>query len=295
MGKNFVAIILPEYVDSGNQNITSADWSSQVMFVDKTINEHIKNISTFVSFFENEGCEVVYDSKNIKAYLFPIRTLPECYPSRERLLMISLKRLADWRNQRESDPKEEYLLNSVSIKDEIRTEFAHRKGNNTSDSFVVTFMSDGFKNTVWELTKNGNLQKIEGVPMSVLDVFNWLSKHHKPERIYNWNQKHGENGKGAHPDNKGEKVSLLECSREHAADLLHKAIGEPNWDTLYCYDDEVSKYMEYKAECKFEKLTQNATQRSYHSFHIDETQKIPESVLRKIETLKDLESKRDTK
>lgn len=292
MGKNFIAIILPEYDDSKNSN-TSVDWSSQVTFDDKTVGEHIKNISSFVRFFEKEECDMVYDSQNIKAYLFPIRTLPECYPSRERQLMFSLKGLADWRKQRESKPEEEYLLNCIKIKDEIRTEFAHRKENNTTDSFAVTFMSNEFKNTVWRLEKNGVSQEIEGFILSILDVFNWLSTHHKPERCYNWNPKHGEFGKGSHSDNKGDDVSSLLCSREQAANLLHKAIGEPNWDTLYCYDDEIDKYMEYKAECKFEKLPQNVTQREYHSYHIDKKQ-IPKPVLEKIELLKKLKSERNT-
>lgn len=293
MGKNFIAIILPEYKDPENQN-TSVDWSSQVMFDDKTINEHIKNISTFVSFFENEECEVVYDSKNIKAYLFPIQTLPKFYPNHDTQLRIKLKGLADWRKQRESKSEEEYSLNRIKIKDEIRTEFAHRKENNTTDSFSIAFMSNEFKSTIWRLEKEGDSQEIEGFPMSILDVFEWLSKHHKPERCYNWNPKHGENGKGAHPDHKGEKVSLLLCSREHATTLMHKAIGEPNWDTLYCYDEEFKEYMEYKAECKFEKLPQNVTQRKYHSYHIDDNTQIPKPVLEKIELLKKLKSERNT-
>ena len=124
--------------------------------------------------------------------------------------------------------------------------------------------------------------------MSISHVFEWLSNHHKPLRVYEWNEKHGENGKGAHPDNKGEEVSVLESSREHAGELLPKAIGLPNYDTLYCYDVIFNKYMEYKAGCKFERLPENAVERKYHSFHINDENRVPKRVANKIQILQKL-------
>ena len=85
--------------------------------------------------------------------------------------------------------------------------------------------------------------------MSISHVFEWLSNHHKPLRVYEWNEKHGENGKGAHLENKGEEVSVLESSREHAGELLPKAIGLPYYDTLYCYDAIFNKSIVLASIC----------------------------------------------
>lgn len=60
--------------------------------------------------------------------------------------------------------------------------------------------------------------------MKIVDVFDWLSNHHKPLRN-EWNKKHGKNGKGAHHENKWNNVSVLLCSVERAEALLPKAIG----------------------------------------------------------------------
>ena len=121
--------------------------------------------------------------------------------------------------------------------------------------------------------------------MTIPEVFGWLSKHHKPLRKYEWNEKHGENGKGAHRDNNGDEVSVLLCSKEHAAELLQIAIGEPNYDMLHCYDSEYDKYMEYKAGCKFANLQSDAKERTYHSYHINDEGNVPQRVANKIKLL----------
>ena len=80
----------------------------------------------------------------------------------------------------------------------------------------------------------------------------------RKNRIYNWNQKHGEYGKGM-ISNKKEDVSPLEGSREEAEALLNLAIGSRKTDELYAYDKSKHKFMVFKDEY--------TAVNSYHSYH----------------------------
>ena len=102
-------------------------------------------------------------------------------------------------------------------------------------------------------------------------VHDWFTRNRVPGRIYNWNPKHGEFGKGNRP---GE--SALLGSRQEAAKLLPAAIGMKGRKDLYLFDKQYAKYMRFMPE--------NVAD-TYHSFHIDTVQidsKIREKVLDKL-------------
>lgn len=286
MAENIIALMFPEYNDTGNP-VTSKDWTTDELYDDKTFGLQIKETGIFVDFFNDEECSMIYDSMNINAYLYAVNILSECYPSRVRQLRSIFKqyRLKDWRRNRVSSETEEYSIHDETVKNEIRTEIASRTESTSADSFLITTNVFGNKGKIWELKNKVSTIRVDSLPMSISHVFEWLSNHHKPQRVYEWNEKHGENGKGAHPDNKGEEVSVLESSREHAGELLPKAIGLPNYDTLYCYDVIFNKYMEYKAGCRFERLPENVVERKYHSFHINDEDRVPKRVANKIQNL----------
>ena len=287
MANNIIALIFPEYEDKGNPT-TSGDWVTNKLYDDKAFGEQIKETGILVDFFKDEVCQMVYDSKNVNAYLYPVNSLPECYPSRARQLRTALNGAKDWRKNRISSETEEYNIHYNTVKDEIRTEIASRIESTPVNSYLIATNVFGDKGKTWDLKTKTSTIPVVSLPMSISHVFEWLSNHHKPLRVYEWNEKHGENGKGAHPDNKGEEVSVLESSREHAGELLPKAIGLPNYDTLYCYDVIFNKYMEYKAGCKFERLPENAVERKYHSFHINDENRVPKRVANKIQILQKL-------
>lgn len=80
---------------------------------------------------------------------------------------------------------------------------------------------------------------------------------HFPKRVFEAHPKHDK----VHPmQNKGEKVSLLECSEEKAQELLNNAIDGKE-RSLYNYDRETGKIIEFK---KTDKAT-------YHGYHLDRT------------------------
>lgn len=289
MAENIIALMFPEYNDTGNL-VTSKDWVVDELYDDKTMGVQIKETGIFVDFFNDEECSMIYDSMNINAYLYAVNVLPECYPSRVRQLRSIFKQygLKDWRRNRVSSETEEYGIHDETIKNEIRTEIATRIESTPANSYLIATNVFGDKGKTWDLKTKVSTFPVESLPMSISHVFEWLSNHHKPLRVYEWNEKHGENGIGAHKGNKGDEISLLLCSISHAEELLPKAIGEPMYDTLYCFDTEHDKYMEFQAGCKYAHLQPDAEERAYHSYHINDSSRVPKRVANKIQILQKL-------
>lgn len=286
MAKSVIAIVLPEYDDRENVP-TSFDWKLSELPDETFLNVLIKHIVSFVDFYKDEECNLIYDSKNIEAFAFVLRILPECYPNAERALRLCLRNVENWRKNRVSSEDDIYVLNRAEIKDEMRTEIAERMEVNPDNEYLITIYYPVFKAKKWNLKKDDKTYSIESSPMSIKAVFDWLSKHRHPKRVYNWNEKHGEFGKGAHPDNKGNLVSVLMGSREEAAEIMPKAIGIPYYDEIYCFDNKYKKYMEYKAECKYSNLQPDNDIRKYHSYHIDDDSQVPKRVKEKLSLIGD--------
>lgn len=284
MADNVIAIMLPEYDDAGN-NFTSDDWKSQELIDDVEMAKRIKCLAEFVDFFSDENCHIIYDSQNVLAFTYVLRTMPECYPSREAQLRTALKGTVNWRYNRLSNANDEYYIGYVKLKDEIRCELAARWTKDPGSSHLIVAHLPDYKGKVWTISSAEIECDVHSCKLDPSDVFNWLSEHHKPERKYNWNPKHGEYGRRAHNMHGGKEVALLLCSREHADELLPKAIGLRGWDFLYNYDAAHGKYMEYKAECKQDHLDPTSSERRYHSYHLNSDITIPQRIIRKLKYL----------
>lgn len=279
MAHSIIALIFPEYDDKENV-ITSHDWKMDCMFDKTAFIQFINHLHNFVDFFKDEECTLIYDSKNLDAFTFFLKVLPDCYPyPAHRILMAELKNqrnLINWRKNRISSETDEYKLHYAVIKDEMRTEIATRQETNPNDDYLIAAHITNYKAKTWKLSKDNKQISIESLPMSIKEVFEWLATHRHPQRKYHLNPKHGEKGQGAHKDNKGLSVSLLCCSKEHATEIMSKAIGLPDYSTLHCYDNDQHKYMEYKQESTDE------DKRVYHSFHIDDETRVPQRVKDKL-------------
>jgi hypothetical protein len=95
-----------------------------------------------------------------------------------------------------------------------------------------------------------------------------------PVRRFRHNPKHDK----VHPlTNKGEKVSILECSPERAFQLLRGAVGEntPNDKQLFHFDKEIGKYI----------IFYRHTDQEYHAYHTDDESEISPSVKNKLKKL----------
>ena len=107
----------------------------------------------------------------------------------------------------------------------------------------------------------GETVSIDKCALEIKTLAAWFEENRRPIRKFHLNPKHGEYGKGAHPANKGDKVSLLLCSKEEAALLLNKAVGENTESKiLFFWDADKEKYIEFKCEGN----------QVFHGFHLDE-------------------------
>ncbi len=120
----------------------------------------------------------------------------------------------------------------------------------------------------------------------------WINKNRTPLKI-NKNNKHGENGVGAHKSNKNNKVGILYGSIKEADELLQTAIFDFREQTkkpLYNYDKKNKKIIVFQYEGTFQ--TKNQSYQSYHAFHLEmdnkqqiEEQQIPNEILKELEKL----------
>lgn len=284
MSQNYIAIILPEYSDPQN-HCTADDWTIDSLPTYDELIKQMSVLSDFIYFFKGQESELFYDGKNIEAFLFPVNELPDCYPSIHRKMRILLKGLENWRCNRISHTESSCKYEYQTLTDEIRTEIMERMMGNPSNGYIIAYHLSDYKGKKWIIESNDSTFEIESLRLHIKNFFEWEVINHKPVRIYNHNEKHGENGTGAHPSHKGEEVSVLLCSQKRASELLQYAIGMDSFDTLYYFDEEHDKFIEFKAETKSINLPEGASSRKYHSYHIKDTNRVPKEVADKIRTI----------
>lgn len=262
-------LLLPKYEDVEEQPeyIKSTNIMTEDEFL-KVINK-IDEICMLIS---NENYKGYYDAENVSAFLYPAKTLKKSYPNTiTRMRMVMNKWGENWRTQKVQKDTVKYMYYCISIKDDTLCEMTERKFGSTDGSSFLLVNCDAFSCASETITTKRNQDEME------LDVRNadiksiskWYETNRKPQRIFNLNPKHGENGRGAHPGNKGEKVSVLMCSRGEAKEMLLKAIGS-DLRILYFFDQIHNQYIEFNRE----------SENTYHGFHIDaiDEKRVPEEI-----------------
>ena len=197
------------------------------------ISKIVNCLDEMIHFFQNENYDGYYDGKNVQAFLLPFEIAEDYYPNIKTRFRVLMGRWGEnWRNDRkQSDTDNDYYYHT-EIKDDTLCEIEVRKAE-------------------------------------IKSIAEWFEINRIPQRTFHLNPKHGEFGKGAHPSNKGEKVSVLMCSKGEAGILLKKALGE-DLRTLYFYDAKYNQYIEFKRE----------SENVYHAFHLDkeDEQLIPNNI-----------------
>lgn len=232
----------------------------------------IENVYEICKFIENENYEGYYDADNVSAFLYPVDAMEECYPNiKTRMRMAMSKWGVNWRTQKVQQDTENYMYYCMPIKDDTLCEMTERKFVSTDGSTFLLINYDAFSCASETITikRNQDEVELEVRNADIKTISKWYETNRKPQRKFNLNPKHGENGKGAHPANKGEKVSVLMCSRGEAKNMLLKAIGsDPR--ILYFFDKKHNQYIEFKCKNK----------NTYHGFHLDEIdeKRVPEEI-----------------
>lgn len=262
-------LLLPRYEEVGGQpeyiRIKGVMTEDEILKVIEDINEICKYIA-------NENYEGYYDADNVSAFLYPVDTMEECYPNiKTRMRMAMHNWGEDWRTQKVQRNTENYMCYDLPIKDDTLCEMAERKFVSTDGSEFLLVNQEAFSDSVKaiQVKRNQTELKLEVSQADFKSVSEWFQNHRKPQRIFNLNPKHGENGKGAHPGNKGEKVSVLMCNKEEAKNMLLKAIGT-DLRVLYFFDQVHNQFIEFKRE----------SENTYHGFHLDaiDEKRVPEDI-----------------
>lgn len=269
-------LLLPRYeeVEEQPEYIKSKD-----VMPENEILKVIESIYEICQLIENENYVGYYDADNVSAFLYPVETMEECYPhTKTRMRRVMRKWGVNWRAQKVQQDTETYMYYCITIKDDTLCEMTERKFGSTDGSSFLLVNCDAFSCASETITTKRNQDEME------LDVRNadiksiskWYETNRKPQRIFNLNPKHGENGRGAHPGNKGEKVSVLMCSRGEAKEMLLKAIGS-DLRILYFFDQIHNQYIEFKRE----------SENTYHGFHLDaiDEKRVPEEIKMMIDKL----------
>lgn len=262
-------LLLPRYeeVEGQPEYIKSKD-----VMPENEILKVIESIYEICQLIENENYVGYYDADNVSAFLYPVEAMEECYPhTKTRMRRVMSKWGVNWRAQKVQQDTETYMYYCITIKDDTLCEMTERKFGSTDGSSFLLVNCDAFSCASETITTKRNQDEME------LDVRNadiksiskWYETNRKPQRIFNLNPKHGENGRGAHPGNKGEKVSVLMCSRGEAKEMLLKAIGS-DLRILYFFDQIHNQYIEFKRE----------SENTYHGFHLDaiDEKRVPEEI-----------------
>ena len=269
-------LLLPRYEEAEGQ----PDYIrlKSVMTVAEIL-EVIESIDGICRFIANENYKGYYDADNVSAFLYPVEAMEECYPNiKTRMRMVMSKWGENWRTQKVQKDTVNYMYYCIPIKDDTLCEMTERKFVSTDESTFLLINYDAFSCASETIITKRNQDEVELNVRNadIKTISKWYETNRKPQRIFNLNPKHGENGKGAHPGNKGEKVSVLMCSRGEAKNMLLKAIGsDPK--VLYFFDKTHNQYIEFKCESK----------NTYHGFHLDkiDEKRVPEEIKNMIKKL----------
>ncbi|MDR2274898.1 MAG: hypothetical protein LBF27_28575 [Sphingobacterium sp.] len=93
---------------------------------------------------------------------------------------------------------------------------------------------------------------------------------HNSRRVFNSNEKHGENRQVVIKRSNNRIASPLRCSEEEAKNLLKRAVGIKGARELYYFDNKYKEFIEFKDE--------NTLERSFHAYHPHNQNDIPKKV-----------------
>lgn len=269
-------LLLPKYKEvKGQPNyINEKDIMSE-----SEVLEFIKGIDKICCFIENENYKGYYDVDNVLAFLYPIKEMEDCYPNLMTLMRrVIIKWGENWRIQKVQKNSECYKYYCLPIKDDTLCEITERKFVSTDEStfLLINYNAFSCSSQTVMTTRNQDGVKLDVCAADISYILKWYETNRRPQRVFNLNPKHGENGKGAHPEHDGKKVSVLMCSSGEAREMLLKAIGTDQ-KVLYFFDKKNEQYIEFKRE----------SDNTYHGFHldVDDEGRVPNNIKKMIKEL----------
>lgn len=279
-----IFFLFPEFIDVNR--LASAPYICNMSDpFEETSPIYVKDLNKVLSFFTYEkDVDRYYDKKNLEGLLYPYRELS--YPDIETQVRLALRDydVVDWREELgEDDTVIEWHGNRVENDTCAKV---YERAHTDEDDLMVHATLFVFPNAIDDgserfVFRKDNIKCFLPYHTTLKGLHTWLSENRIPKRQFRYCDKHGENGIGGRLLPDGTHTALLDCSREHAQDILHKAIGVISVDRdLWYYDAEYGKvlYFEYQND---------NPQNEFHGYHLSQGdkgyEKVNLSLLRQIQ------------
>lgn len=275
--KTLIYVLLPEYVDVSHCTSSVAlTGKGQVSVNVSDYKKVLSQIKGILSFFGYEHIYPIYDFKNLKSFVWPLKTVEDIYPD-GKLFIKNMMRNIGWTTAEDvscSSPGS-FMLYGADVSQEVIGDIASRQcfGN-----AVVILDIDSLS------SKNSPLlvkEKYSGNPIDIVtaknirELYEWLSTNRIPQRLYCFNEKHGDMH---HIATVG---SQLRTDEGQTKELLRYAVGETKVGPLWLYDRVNSAYIYFE--------NQRELRLAFHGYHINEGDENAENInLDKLRTIGNL-------
>ncbi len=235
--------------------------SNEGLIMEEDIKNFFQNLDIAFEGIQIEKYKGFFDVDNVEAFLSNYDVLDDYYPvspRKELRLLLFKNGWKNWKEQRESDPIEEYKIEQTPSNDNSFVEVHARKTKDSSNKYlIVSHDAICFHNQSVnvEKTSDTSVEQIECRELKK-ELKKWFECNRIPARIYHASSKHGENGKG-----EWFGASKLLCSHVEAEEMLSKAVGSNGIDELYYYDEIHSAYIIFRYEGKI-------PTNQFHAYHL---------------------------
>lgn len=260
-----VFVLFPECNDIGRT--MSAPYIKGYDFHFKSYTPNgVYDILRIIEFFDYEYIDYYYDKKNLEGLYYPDNLFEE-YPFIDTMVRASFSQFGfnDWRTCLGIDRTDVMWNGNKSENDICAKDYERNSINTDTEEVHATLLSS---NEAMVLVDNSisvtNQYKISftiDVITTISEMYDWLCVNRIPQRRFDVDDKHGENGIGARPiPGRGTAGKLL-CYRLHAQELLERAIGVGKESDLWYYD------VDNQSIIYFENQNEKA-QPAFHGYHM---------------------------
>lgn len=258
-------LLFPEREDP---RTTSAFLISRKNYTAKELSEFVKEIGETVSSFNHENHQFLLDKRNRNNFYNMLKEYDgkKDYPKIADTFLTSMSYVGDVSIE-SSEKNVTFSIAGSPISDDIFCEAALRVLDTPDSTYALIAGLDIVGSPVnVKVVKDDkdNDVSLEAIEPDVHAVYEWISTHRRPVRVYIPNpQKHGTEGKGAQKVNKKDSVGVLLCSDEKAEEHMHHALGLSNGaKKLFVYDFEKKKYMQFNRGS-------GNVDNNYHGWHLN--------------------------
>lgn len=235
-----------------------------------------------IEFFDYEYAIRLYDESNLNGLLYQTIELEEEYPGFATNIRTQLRShgFTDW----EDIPFErtsEIRYNGSDVTSHMLGDIAYRHRHSGHAVLVNVGAIDCAANciTVGCFSERLTLPVVR----TIHQLHEWLSVNRDPQRIYNFNRKHGDAHHRSETYTDGQRKShraaQLETTEEETKALLKLAVGRTREAELWYLDENRGKFIYFE--------NQNTFPPSFHAYHLSEGESNYENInvekLRKVQ------------